>query len=213
MIVTILQRLPYSPVVVPTLVIAASSRLGPALGTVLARRITKKCATSTPCHKPDANDDHSFDVFDGVTKHFDALEKKKNNNPLEKSTGKMIDTSSFLTNDPFDENETSTKAARLYEAVHKVTKKSKVDRHIEAKSVTKSASDDDATIVDTQELLVVDPFDENEAYEKAVRAAEHAKHVQPPKEKFDKQAYAVENPLDVNETVTKLSRAQERVQV
>ena len=217
MIVTILQRIPYSPVVVPT-VLAASARLGPAaLGTVLARCITKTCrttSTTTTTHgDPDTIDDHSFDVFDGVTKHFDALGKREKKNPLEKCTGKKIDTSAFLSNDPFDENETLTKAARLYETVHKVTKQSEVDRRIKTNKAATKSSSCDTTIVHTEEWLVTNPFDENEAYEKAVRAAERAKHFQPPKAKFEKRDYVVENAFDANETATKLSRAQEKAQV
>eukprot|EP00977_Amphora_coffeiformis_P023441 scaffold13381_cov124-Amphora_coffeaeformis.AAC.1 len=201
MIVAILQRISCSPVVTPK-VVAASARLGPALGTTLARYMKKTYSTGTANYNPYTND-HSFDVFDGVTKHYDALKNKK---PEEKPAPK-IDTGAFVEagEDAFDQNETLTKASRLFELVGKKPKKPE-PTHIKTKAATKSSS----TTVHTEELLATNPFDENEAYEKAARAAEQGKPFVPPREKFDKDAYVVENAFDVNETFTKTSRAQEK---
>ena len=107
MIVAILQRISCSPVVAPK-VLAAYSRLGPALGTTLARYVKRTYSTGTTNYNPYTND-HSFDVFDEAKKHYDALKHKK---PVDKPACK-IDTGAFMENGEgaFDANETLTKAA------------------------------------------------------------------------------------------------------
>ena len=209
MIVAILQRISCSPAVASK-VAAASSRLGPALGTTFARYVKQNYSTSTTDRFPYTKN-HAFDFFDVAQKTADAL---KHRQAVETKTS--IDPEAFIPENVFDENETLTKTSRLAEIVEKRKKPKTFEPHPKpTPKKTHKKSKDSESVADTtfhaEEFLEKNAFDSNETLIKASRAAEHAKHFTPAGEEFHKEEFEIESTFDENEELTKTSRLAEKV--